>query len=241
MKTTFLLIISCLILISCTNHNELDKKGLIKDVRKEVLEIVLLDMKRLNYTENIFPETNDTLVISNLTLISNSDTDIEIDTIENWFWTFTLNSIPTTHPFFDESIDYITEQIDNLISSNWDTSSLNIEIPIDYPLEELGDTVGDITGYWISTNIKDKSFLQISEPIYNVNGDIIVSVHITLDGYVIGKLYVIKDKDGSLEVWDKATIIGKFSEPEFIADKEGEAKGHIKKRTYLILLGYYDI
>ncbi len=238
MKTTFLSILSCLILISCSNNIETTKFK--KHTRDEVLEIVLDDLVKLNNTNHILQGSNDTLIISNLTLIYNSDINIVIDTSENLLFTFTMNSIYLDNPFFDKSIESIEEQIENLVSTSWDTSSLKTDIPVDNPFDELADTIGNSTGTWISLNIDKKSFIEVSEPIYNSNNDVLVSANISIGQYIIGKLYILENSKSGLKIKQAVTMVGKLTLGEIIEGSENE-DGSYSQREYLVFLGYYDL
>jgi len=237
-KTAIISILAFGALISCSNN--VKTKQLKKHTRDEVLEIVLEDLVKLNNTKHILQESNDTLFFSNLTLIYNSSTDIEINTAENLLFTFTMNSIYLDNPFFEESMESIESQIENLSSTNWDTSSLNIDIPVDNPLEELDDAPGDITSFWIDSNIKEKSFIKVSEPIFNVNGDVIVSANISTGKYIIGKLYILENSESGLKVGKTVTMVGKLTFGEKIENPEPNKEETYSQTQYLMFLGYYD-
>ena len=89
--------------------------------------------------------------------------------------------------------------------------------------------------------IGDKTFLLISEPIYNTDGEVMVSAYITSRDYIIDKSYVLRKIKQKWEIHDYSTIVCKYSEPEIekIINNRGE---EITETTlYHIVVGYYDI
>ena len=234
MKKILIIVLTGIICYGCHEKTELNLK-------KEVLEYVLKDRFKLNSTVRIIKESNDSIGIFNLTLIENSFNDFFIDTKKKSILIFSYNTPSFSHPFFSDSIDFIIKQIQSLESSLWDTTSLNLDIKIDSPLKEYDDTLNDRTDLWIQNNINNKAFLQISEPVYNLKGEVLVASRITVDGYVIDKSYILKKENDNWVAVGHSTLIGKFSSPEFeeITNPDG-IKVTVEKR-YLIVLGYYDI
>jgi hypothetical protein len=234
MKKIFTIVLIGMICYSCYDKKELD-------IKKKVLEYVVKDRIKLNSTVQIIKESNDTIRIFNLTLIENSYSDILIDTTKKSILIFSYNTPSFSHPFFKDSIDRIIKQIQSLKSSLWDTTSLNLDIKIDSPLKEYGDTVKNRTDLWIHNNINNKSFLQISEPIYNPKGEVLVATRINVNGYVIDKSYILKREIDNWVAVGHSTIIGKFSAPKVEEIINPDGKKVISEKRYLIVLGYYDI
>lgn len=234
MKKILIIVLTGLICYSCHDKKELD-------IKKEVLDFILKDRIRLNSTVQIIKESNDSIGIFNLTLIENSYNDFFIDTTKKSILIFSYNTPSFSHPFFSDSIDFIIKQIQNLQSSLWDTTSLKLDIKIDSPLKEYGDTVNNRTDLWIQNNINNKAFLQISEPVYNPKGEVLVASRITVDGYVIDKSYILKKENDNWVAVGHSTLIGKFSSPESEEIINPDGIKVIAEKRYLIVLGYYDI
>jgi len=233
MRNVFTVILIGLLCYSCSERTD-------TDLNKEIFEFILKDRIKLNSTVQIIQESNDSIGIFNLTLIENSFSDIEIDTTKNEVRIFSYNTPPLSHPFFKDSMLFIKNQIENLECSLWDTTSLNINIEIDSPLKEYGDTIRNKTGLWLARN-EDKAFLQISEPVYNVNGEVMVSALITLKDYVIDKSYVLNKVNRQWEIKEFSTLVGKYSDSEIEEVINPDGEKIIAKSRYLIVIGYYDI
>ena len=90
------------------------------------MSFVLKDRVKLDSTVQIIHESKDTIDIFDMTLIENSFIDIKLDTVNNEVSIFSRNTPPLSHPFFKGSMDFITNQIENLEVSLWDTTTLNI-------------------------------------------------------------------------------------------------------------------
>lgn len=234
MKKILIILLTGIICYACHDKKE-------SDLKKGVLGYVLKDRIKLNSTVQVIKESNDSIGIFNLTLIENSFNDFFIDTTKKSLLIFSYNTPSFSHPFFSDSIDFIINQVQSLKSSLWDTTSLNLDIKIDSPLKEYGDSVKDRTDLWIQNNINNKAFLQISEPVYNPKGEVLVASRITVDGYVIDKSYILKKENDNWVAVGHSTLIGKFSSPEFEEITNPDGTKVIAKKRYLIVLGYYDI
>ncbi|WP_430814046.1 hypothetical protein [Carboxylicivirga sp. RSCT41] len=234
MKKILIAIILGAVCYSCINPKE-------NILNQDIFELIIKDRIRLNSTVQILQETNDSLGIFNITLIENSNIDVELDTTRNRLVFLGGQSIPLSHPFFMDSVDYIDHQLDHLKSSSWDTTSLGLKIEIDSPLEELGDSIKYKTLWWIDKYVKDKAFLQIGQPIFNVNGEALVATEIMIEDYVINKMYILNRVNDNWKIIDSNSSIGKFTPPEIKEKTNPDGTIARTETRYLIFLGNYDI
>jgi len=233
MRNVFIAILIGLILYSCTDKNNVD-------LRKEIFEFVLKDRIKLNSTINILQESNDSIRIYNLTLIENSFSDIPLDTVNNSVTIFN-NSLSLPSSFIKDSISFIANQLKSLKSTSWDTTSLNIDIKIDSPLKELADSIKNRTDLWIANNVKNKAFLQISEPVYNIKGEVMVSARVIVKDYINDKSYILSKENSLWQIAKYSTIVLKQSEPHIKEIIKPDGTKVIENTRYMIVVGYFDI
>jgi hypothetical protein len=211
------------------------------DLRKEVFDFILKDRIKLNSTIHIIRDSNDSIRIFNLTLIEDSYNELVMDSTKNRIRIFSYNTPSYSHSFFGNSKDSILKRIQRLESRPWDTTSLNIDIKIDSPNNEYGDTIKNKTALWIQNNLVDKSFLQISEPLFNINGEVLVATKISTNDYVIDKYYILKRNGDNWVTIKQDALVGKYTDYEFgeIIKPDG-TKVPFGKRN-LIVIGYFDL
>ncbi len=214
----------------------------IEDNReKEILEIVLKDRIKLNSSTQIIQKTNDSIKINNLTLIKNANDGFVIDSVNNRFVLPGGRCFSLSYSFFTDSINYYESQIKDVSPVIWDTTGLYLNIEVDSPMTELGDSIKHKTLWWITENIGNKSFLQISKPIYNLNDKALIETEITLEDYVIKKFFLLGKSNDSWQIEDFETVILKYTEPEIEEWLGEDGIIHRTEKSYLVILGFYHI
>ena len=225
MNRIFLILIISFFSFSCSSDNDRIERN------HEIVNILLKDrMKLINHVQ-ILQDTQDTIRVFSMTLIGNSMNKITYDSVRNSLVIFSYHTPPINHPFFKDSTEYILNQLSTLPSTKWDSTLIECKIPIDYPEKELKEDTSHKTTKWLLKYKKEKSFLVISEPIENVNGEITASAKLFTSNYNIDKSYILKKENNEWTIADNSTIVSKVILKEF--DNRTE--------EVEICVGYYDL
>ncbi|GAO31685.1 hypothetical protein [Geofilum rubicundum] len=208
---------------SCLNssHKELVRKH-------EVLHVVLSDV--LNFQARSVIIDNDTIRIAEIALLSNSFSDLNLDSA-GILSIFSYNTPPLSHSFFNENKIGLYSQISSLKTTVWDLSLVNENVRILDFEEVLASNASRSDLMLIAKNRHKMSVLYISEPVFNKVGDVLVSAKIFTARHNIDRCYLLKRNGGAYVINEESTIVSRIHQ---------EIEDDVIKE-YELFLGQYDL
>lgn len=230
-----------LVFVTATGLDESDGAFADYSKRDQIFKTVVDDRLKLDGKGTILPDSGDTIVVSNLTLIENSYRNYFFNKEKNLLGIFSLNAPELSDTFFLNSLDLVLEQISVMSPGSWSPKSIQSDIIVESPNSLASEEAVNRVVSWIESNRYTKSYLQISEPIFNKKGEVLVGAKITAGRYEIDKWYLMTPAENSWKIVKSQTLVGKVMVPttEDVRDSNGNVG--TKTTHYTTVLGYYDI
>jgi hypothetical protein len=203
MKYTALLTFIVLLMTSCSIKNNFE------NYKYELLKSITNEYFKLQDSELILEESNDTIRINEIRLIPFTESNFYFDSTKNELFLYLFHCPTLNNNYFKDSLNFILEQIPNIETTYWDSAFLMNQIKI-----VNIDTVKSINKkeniyLWIAHQKSQISFLMITEPLININGQVLISSNLYANPYVISKYLIFEKTKNHWQSIDSLTVISK--------------------------------
>ncbi len=191
MRNLIIFLISMTLFLSCTK--QIDTNNL----NHEILNAVLEDRLQLDSSKMVlqFDKTADTIDIKQIILVGQIFKNCKLDTLTKEFRIFTRRIPYRQNQFFENSLDYIRQQLRDTTPQFWNSTLIDFKL-------RFAPTLTEKKVSFIGEMHNKNSYLVVSNPLVNTSGEVLVFAQLYTKKYFIDKVYIFRNISGK---WQNIT------------------------------------